>query len=721
MFFHSLLAAAGFVGAALGCASCEHPERDITLTRNRPRMQPDAQGAVSQPRAPLEWGQLNILQTTDTHGWLEGHLKEQNYGADWGDFVSFVKHMNQTAIDAGVDLLLVDTGDLHDGAGLSDATSPNGAISNVIFENIQYDLLSIGNHELYVTDVAYETFNQFSEFYGDRYLTSNVQILDPATGQYEYIGQQYRYFETRNGLRIMSFGFLFDFTGNSNVSRVIRANQSVTEDWFRNAVNFDKPIDLFLVIGHNPPRPTASTSTFGTIYNAIRSLRSDAPIQTFGGHTHVRDFVVYDEMSTGLEAGRYCETLGWLSVSGFPVYKDISAKDLPHPTRPAVKVSASPNATTSASSTSASVVSSGTAPSSYSTESASPLLYSRRYLDWNRLTFEYHANTSAISNNNVHARHALRRHLGSPRSNTGIDRRQADSFDTPEGTAVTNTIYTDRQQLNLTALYGCAPQSWCQTCAPFLSEGNIFSLLTTAVAETVVNSSRADVPRLIYINTGSVRFDLPRGPFTYDDSFIVNPFLDTFQFIPDVPFQYTEPLLGQLNAGSIYKRSVEPRLGNADFDTAAGVFLSERETCPNPPLHVTGTGRHVKRSLGRIHRRQTGGPNDLTPGYTTSDDFGTDGDDTIHSAIPRYTQPHYFLANGSLPTDGSTPQAVDVVFLDFFASEIPTFLAQNGFAGVSAGSIEQYLPTSFTTNSYLPEYARRTPEWQAGVPNCPVL
>lgn len=194
---------------ALACDGCYGPQaRDVTLTRHRPRMQPDAQNAVSQPRAPLEWGQINFLHTTDTHGWLEGHLKEQNYGADWGDWVSFVKHLNQTAIDADVDLLVVDTGDLHDGAGLSDATSVNGQISNPIFENVNYDILTIGNHELYVTEIAYETFNQFSKAYGDRYLTSNVQILNPSTNQFEYIGQQYRYFTTRMGLRIMSFGFL---------------------------------------------------------------------------------------------------------------------------------------------------------------------------------------------------------------------------------------------------------------------------------------------------------------------------------------------------------------------------------------------------------------------------------------------------------------------------------------------------------------------------------
>lgn len=40
----------------------------------------------------------------------EGHLKEQNYGADWGDYVSFVKDMRSKAKAYDVDLLLVDTG-----------------------------------------------------------------------------------------------------------------------------------------------------------------------------------------------------------------------------------------------------------------------------------------------------------------------------------------------------------------------------------------------------------------------------------------------------------------------------------------------------------------------------------------------------------------------------------------------------------------------------------
>lgn len=104
-------------------------------------------------------------------------------------------------------------GDLHDGAGLSDATSPNGLLSNPIFEaahgDFGYDLLTIGNHELYLTDIAYETFSNFSKVYGEKYLTSNVQILDPKTGIYDYIGKQYRYFTTPHGLRIMAVSFHF--------------------------------------------------------------------------------------------------------------------------------------------------------------------------------------------------------------------------------------------------------------------------------------------------------------------------------------------------------------------------------------------------------------------------------------------------------------------------------------------------------------------------------
>lgn len=108
--FQSLAVAALAITHATACDECYGPTNFITHERIVRRMQPDAQGAAYGPTRELEWGQINFLQTTDTHGWLEGHIKEQNYGADWGDFVSFTKQMKVKAAELNVDLLLIDTG-----------------------------------------------------------------------------------------------------------------------------------------------------------------------------------------------------------------------------------------------------------------------------------------------------------------------------------------------------------------------------------------------------------------------------------------------------------------------------------------------------------------------------------------------------------------------------------------------------------------------------------
>lgn len=55
------------------------------------------------------------------------------YGYHFCDYISSISGMTKTL-----------TGDLHDGAGLSDATEPNGVVSNKVFENADYDLLAIG-------------------------------------------------------------------------------------------------------------------------------------------------------------------------------------------------------------------------------------------------------------------------------------------------------------------------------------------------------------------------------------------------------------------------------------------------------------------------------------------------------------------------------------------------------------------------------------------------
>jgi hypothetical protein len=346
-------------------------------------------------------------------------------------------------------------------------------------------------------------------------------------------------------------------------------------------------------------------------------------------------------------------------------------KSVPHPTR-AAKVA------TSTGTISASVrLPTSTTPSS--------LRYARRYLDWNRNTFAYHAEGS----------------------------QRYTAFETSDGVAVTADITKERKELNLTSLYGCAPETYCQYCKPYLADGNIFNLLQTALATVVVNKTRKDNARLIIINTGSIRFDLAQGPFTYDDSFIVSPFDDAFQFIPDIPYEQASKVLAILNSGPFQKKKRD--LSTADFGFAP--LLADRDTCIDPPLtHLyEGLTRRSKQG-GRLIRRQSTAS---TPGYTTTDDFGTDGDDTVHSEIPNFTQPNDLQANASFPIDGSVPKTVDLVFLDFIASYIVDALNTPDVGGsFTLSQVSYYMDKSFTTNSYLPAYAKIA--WQKNVPNCPV-
>jgi len=92
--------AAFFVFLAAGLsftAGCDDHHEDghvhPPVRRSAPRLTP--------PSRPLQWGDINIIHTTDTHGWLLGHQKpsfpEPNYSGTLGDFASFVTHMKELA------------------------------------------------------------------------------------------------------------------------------------------------------------------------------------------------------------------------------------------------------------------------------------------------------------------------------------------------------------------------------------------------------------------------------------------------------------------------------------------------------------------------------------------------------------------------------------------------------------------------------------------------
>lgn len=146
------------LGLALRSAACadDHLHARDSHAHQHLERREYPQVPLTPPYRPLVWGDLNVIHTTDTHGWLLGHQKsswaEPYYSGDLGDFASFVTHMKQIALHKDVDLLLIDSGDLHDGTGLSDGYPPGDVDaheSNKFIERLPYDLMTIGNHELY--------------------------------------------------------------------------------------------------------------------------------------------------------------------------------------------------------------------------------------------------------------------------------------------------------------------------------------------------------------------------------------------------------------------------------------------------------------------------------------------------------------------------------------------------------------------------------------------
>lgn len=145
-------------------------------------------------------------------------------------------------------------------------------------------MICSGNHELYKADTAEgELLHTVPEFQGS-YLASNIDIHNPKSGKLEPLAPRFKKFSTKNqGIRILAFGFLFDFTGNANNTVVQRVEDTVKEDWFTEALR-DREVDLIIVFGHVDIRSTE----YALLFKTIRSAQWDTPIQFFGGHSHIR-------------------------------------------------------------------------------------------------------------------------------------------------------------------------------------------------------------------------------------------------------------------------------------------------------------------------------------------------------------------------------------------------------------------------------------------------
>ncbi|KAI1460222.1 Metallo-dependent phosphatase-like protein [Annulohypoxylon moriforme] len=273
--------------------------------------QPGAPAPVAAPMRDLEWGQINLIHTTDIHGWLGGHMQEPQYSADWGDYISFTSHMRQKAEEKGVDLLVVDTGDRIEGNGLYDASNPKGKYTYDIFGSQSIDLLCTGNHELYQEASVDREHNTTVPKFKHSYIASNLDYIEPETGNQIPQAQRYIKFTTKKlGYSVVALGFIFDFDRNANNSVVTPVEETMKQEWFQAAIR-EKP-DLFLVVGHVGLR----MKEFEQIFKVIRDQNWYTPIAFLGGHSHVRDARKFDDNAFAIASGRYFETIGWMSIDG---------------------------------------------------------------------------------------------------------------------------------------------------------------------------------------------------------------------------------------------------------------------------------------------------------------------------------------------------------------------------------------------------------------------
>ncbi|KAI9276032.1 Metallo-dependent phosphatase-like protein [Sporodiniella umbellata] len=456
--------------------------------------------------------------------------------------------MKEKAKKLRKDLFVVDTGDTHDGDGLSDVTNPKGKETLPLIANIPYDLLTIGNHELYVANITTDTVKNFVPHWKDRYLAANVYLKDVNSNKTVQLGNKYTYFQGKFGTRVLAYGFLFNFKGNANNSVVNLVADEIAKPWFNESLKAHTP-DVVTLIGHIGIR----FEEFKTIIKAVRAYYPTIPIAVLGGHTHIRDFVVYDNRAAGIESGRFLETIGFFSLEG--IHKP-----------------------------------------------SGNITFNRRYLDQNRATYIYHS----------------------------VDNKEK-KFDTSRGKRMSKKIYKLREQLQISQTLGCSPANYTLDFAPATSNTSIYHLTTNQVLPAILGDKSSKNPALYLYNTGGLRYDIFQGPFTVSNTYQVAPFDNRFYRIHNVPVSVGQKILPTMNRqGELKKRELPPQPKETSVQT-------------NTTIH-------------------------LTPGYVTHDDYGTGGDDTLHSALPFFR--HAAFVGSELPQDLGNDTLIDVVYLDFFDAQL---------------------------------------------------
>jgi hypothetical protein len=90
-------------------------------------------------------------------------------------------------------------------------------------------------------------------------------------------------------------------------------------------------------------------------------------------------------------------------------------------------------------------------------------------------------------------------------------------FDTPTGLALTRQLRTTAKLYNLTDVFGHAPRDFYLYRYPHTSPHSVLNLMTSEVLPKMVRRTGRGYEPYVVLNTGSIRFDIFKGPFTRND------------------------------------------------------------------------------------------------------------------------------------------------------------------------------------------------------------
>jgi len=438
------------------------------------------QNYLLSPTLPL--GDINVVVLTDVHSWVAGHSRhEPLYNANYGHVLSFYEILQSYFEDLPQqkqqDLFFVMNGDFVDGTGLS--TYPPEHLVPIL-QRMPWDALTIGNHELYKNStIDYITQpDGFVDSWEGRYVTSNVLLTKtqhPLGNRYTFLRGKYS--------TILTFGFLYNFQDNDPITTIELVEEVVQADWFLQVLNSqrsndgddigdtatsssnDFAYDAILILAHmDVEHPLAYV-----ILQAIRSVCGDTmPIQFITGHTHYRGKANLDPTSTSVEAGRYLDTVGFVS---FPRIDTVLATG-------------------------------GGDDSNISS------LFQHQFLDANVETLEL-ALTGGTSSSNSRKQSLL------PQGLT-----------TPNGTALSALIQQTEEEMGLFEIIGCVPRTY------HFEEGmdqldSLWGLYMKQVIANDPNFNKHEEEYLYVQGTGGFRYDLFAGNVTLTDFISVTPFNDT--------------------------------------------------------------------------------------------------------------------------------------------------------------------------------------------------